>query len=349
MTKQRIRFILFMIAALLLAGCDGTLPAAFSLATPWVEPTYPVTATAEDIISINLPTENAGFAAQSIPPQATPVPSADMKPAEPLAASAGMAPNQACDLVSPGKPFDVTVPDGTRYVPGETFSKTWRLVNNGSCTWTRDYSVVWFSGDPIGVDDQWNFTSEVAPGESVDVTVDMIAPTQTGDFQSNWKIRNSDGELFGLGPNGDAPFWVSIQVRAENTATAPVEPTPTPTLAVYISGIINLVERDTLDLDTGKMNQQDDADLRYEINGGGEIQLVPLNGAGISLFGDQEPVEEECQSANLRVVPMPLEGAETGVYICYRTTQGLPGFAHVISIGEEGHLLALDYITWTVP
>src|SRR5512143_3278895 len=31
---------------------------------------------------------------------------------------------------------DVTVPDGTSYAPGTTFTKTWRLKNIGSCTWT---------------------------------------------------------------------------------------------------------------------------------------------------------------------------------------------------------------------
>lgn len=37
---------------------------------------------------------------------------------------------------------DVTVPDGTKYEPGETFEKTWRLKNIGTCTWTISYSLV---------------------------------------------------------------------------------------------------------------------------------------------------------------------------------------------------------------
>jgi len=31
---------------------------------------------------------------------------------------------------------DVTVPDGTTFAPGATFTKTWRLKNSGTCTWT---------------------------------------------------------------------------------------------------------------------------------------------------------------------------------------------------------------------
>lgn len=334
------RLILMIITALLLAGCDGTLPAVISFTTPGAQPTYLVSATAQDIAAVDLPTENMEMAAQALPSQTTPVP-----PSE----AGGILTDKRCDLVSPGMPFDVSVPDGARFLPGEPFTKTWRLINTGSCTWTRDYAVVWFSGESMGVDQQWHFASDVAPGDSIDITVDMVAPMQTGAFQSNWKIRNGTGELFGLGPNGDAPFWVIIEVRAENTATVPVQPTPVPTLAVHASGIINLVERDGVDLDTGEVNLEESIDLRYEVGGGGEIQLVPQNGASISLFGDNEPVEEDCQSANLRTAPLTVAGAETGVYLCYQTTQGLPGFAHVISAGEDGQMLALDFITWTVP
>ena len=37
---------------------------------------------------------------------------------------------------------DVTVPDGTKYDPGATFTKTWRLRNVGTCTWTTAYTMV---------------------------------------------------------------------------------------------------------------------------------------------------------------------------------------------------------------
>ncbi len=38
---------------------------------------------------------------------------------------------------------DVTVPDGSIYPPGATFTKTWRLKNIGTCTWTPSYSMVY--------------------------------------------------------------------------------------------------------------------------------------------------------------------------------------------------------------
>src|SRR5512145_1793119 len=45
---------------------------------------------------------------------------------------------------------DVTVPDGTRFDPGATFKKTWRLKNIGTCTWTTSYSLVFDSGEKMG-------------------------------------------------------------------------------------------------------------------------------------------------------------------------------------------------------
>jgi hypothetical protein len=41
---------------------------------------------------------------------------------------------------------DVTVPDGTVLDPGETFTKTWRLKNAGTCSWTPSYAHVFIWG-----------------------------------------------------------------------------------------------------------------------------------------------------------------------------------------------------------
>ena len=45
---------------------------------------------------------------------------------------------------------DVTIPDGTQLSAGEVFTKTWRLQNRGTCTWTPDYMLVYTSGDQMG-------------------------------------------------------------------------------------------------------------------------------------------------------------------------------------------------------
>jgi hypothetical protein len=133
----------------------------------------------------------------------------------------------ACNRVAAGIPFDVTIPDDTVMQPGQSFTKTWRLVNNGTCKWTRLYAVVFFSGNPMGAQQTQYLNAEVLPGHSIDVSVEFIAPFESGTYQSNWMLQSQAGELFGLGPNGDAPFWVRIQVVGPETPTQ----TPTPTLS----------------------------------------------------------------------------------------------------------------------
>ena len=38
---------------------------------------------------------------------------------------------------------DLTAPDGAAFAPGAAFTKTWRLANIGTCTWTSAYNLVW--------------------------------------------------------------------------------------------------------------------------------------------------------------------------------------------------------------
>src|SRR6185295_16557395 len=42
---------------------------------------------------------------------------------------------------------DLTVPDGTHILLGQTFSKKWSVQNSGTCDWGPDYRLVLVSGD----------------------------------------------------------------------------------------------------------------------------------------------------------------------------------------------------------
>lgn len=108
---------------------------------------------------------------------------------------------------------DVSVPDGTVFDPGETFVKTWRIRNNGSCTWTSGYTVVFDSGDAMGGPASFPLTSgSVAPGAEVDISINLTAPEETGSYRGDWLLRNTAGQTFGLGTQADATFWVVIAV-----------------------------------------------------------------------------------------------------------------------------------------
>ena len=75
---------------------------------------------------------------------------------------------------------DVSVPDGTRLSPGETFTKIWRLQNRGTCTWTPDYMLVYTSGDPMGATTAIRLPGYVAPGQTVDMSITLTAPASAG-------------------------------------------------------------------------------------------------------------------------------------------------------------------------
>ena len=112
---------------------------------------------------------------------------------------------------------DVTIPDGTVVAPGSTFVKTWRLENNGSCTWTTSFSAVFISGDQLGAPAVVYMPTSVAPGATVDISVNLTAPSSSGHYRGNWKLRDGSGNIFGVGASSNSIFWVDIYVSGTYT------------------------------------------------------------------------------------------------------------------------------------
>lgn len=107
---------------------------------------------------------------------------------------------------------DVNYPDDTGVDPGETFVKTWRLKNDGSCTWTSGYDLVFFSGDAMNAPAAVQLTTgSVSPGETVDISVTLTAPDTGGSYRGEFKLRSASNVIFGLG-DSQKPFWVQIEV-----------------------------------------------------------------------------------------------------------------------------------------
>ena len=105
---------------------------------------------------------------------------------------------------------DVTVPDGADFQVFDTFTKTWRLRNVGTCTWTTGYRVVFDRGDQMLAPDSVALGSSVPPGSTIDVSVPMEAPGTPGTYKGYWKLRDAGGVLFGVGAAGTVAFWVEI-------------------------------------------------------------------------------------------------------------------------------------------
>ncbi|HSB66429.1 MAG TPA: NBR1-Ig-like domain-containing protein [Anaerolineales bacterium] len=140
---------------------------------------------------------------------------------------------------------DVTIPDGTVLAPKATFTKTWKLQNSGTSTWTTSYTLEFMNGEQMGSVVSVPISTSVAPGAQIDISVNMVAPTNPGSYQSNWKMKNASGQFF------NDPVYVLITVGSSSTAvptstgTQGATPTNTGIPANPITAISMSVDPDT--------------------------------------------------------------------------------------------------------
>lgn len=105
-------------------------------------------------------------------------------------------------------------PDGTKVEKGVTFTKTWKLQNNGSTTWTTDYSLVLTdSFHPLGknIDEpyQIKLPKSVSPGEIVEISADFTVPDMDGIYEVHYRLQNASGQMV----SGDGNVvWLKITV-----------------------------------------------------------------------------------------------------------------------------------------
>jgi hypothetical protein len=145
-----------------------------------------------------------------VPPPATtaaPVPTSPPAPTSPPLPTA--SPQVSCDRAD----FiaDISVPPDTLLPGGSVFTKIWRVRNSGSCTWTPSYALDFTGGTLAPVVTTTFLSGNVAPGQTVDLSVNMTAPAIPGVYQGSWMLRNASGQFFGIGPNNASPLIVRIQ------------------------------------------------------------------------------------------------------------------------------------------
>jgi len=122
--------------------------------------------------------------------------------------------------------------------PGKTFQKGWRIKNTGTCTWNNAYFIKYVRGsDPAAQmgGQPTTIRSDVGPGKTYDLFVDLFAPKVAGKYVGYWQMHNASGVPFG------STIWVAIEVRdtspgkptatatVEASATPPIPPSPVPT------------------------------------------------------------------------------------------------------------------------
>ncbi len=184
-----------VIMGVLLSACGPFVRVAEGLSVPPVKPT----------------------AAPTIEPPVTPTISPS---AVPTLQTAGQDCTDAAAFVS-----DVSVPDNVLFSPGTPFTKTWRLKNTGTCVWDSSYLVYWISGTTMSQQPGYHFVpagQSVEPGQTVDVSVGMTAPTEVGYYTAYWGLKGRDGQWIPIshGAGGNS-FFVKIRVSDSGASGLP--------------------------------------------------------------------------------------------------------------------------------
>ena len=317
-----------LLVAVLLAGCN--LPsrvnppegdAALTLAAQTIE--AQLTLDAEGL---------PGGGTQTQDPQTTPQPSITIAPTNTQGPSATPT-EEPCDVA--GFIKDVTIPDGTELMPGEDFTKTWRIINEGTCAWNSGYSMVFDDGDSMDAPASVQVTTgTVSPGTQVDISINLTAPANPGTYKGIWQLRNDSGVIFTIGG-----FWVEIEV---------VE------LEVFSSQSSFEVDQTfSADLDDGSSPPTDNADFEFRALAPNDKNIVPLNGAVFLVMGTDEPTSADCNSADLETDQIAVNADLVGEWVCFITDENRTGKFEVVSLKPSDanlvQTLELDYVTWETP
>jgi hypothetical protein len=274
---------------------------------------------------------------------------------------ATVEPTQEVEICTDRAEFiaDVTVPDGADFTPGQTFVKTWRLRNTGTCTWTSSYDLVFDHGDAMGGPASQALPGLVHPGETIDLSLNLTAPGTVGGYQGYWLLRNSEGVIFGIGANANVAFWVEIEVleEGEDDGDFPIfELAPIELFPIYVSSGSGQVLPNgaCFDLDAGSSVGcgSASADFRYhaEMTMDGfppvmktVLEIHPRHGASYALFGNDLPTGAECQAAGLSTSNFKLQSK----VFCYETEAGKYGYLKIN--GGDLFNMSFNWGTYTFP
>jgi len=167
--------------------------------------------------------DDASLIVVGAPQPPTSTPGASPTPAAiKVAASKPTAPCEQMRFVS-----DVTIPDDSPVAPGAFFVKTWRVQNSGTCAWSGTLKFIG-TGNQMGGKSPADLP-KTNVGKETDVSLNLTAPTQSGDYQGTWEAYAADGTVLGrlvvkikvAGEATSAPASVAVAPAAAATAGAP--------------------------------------------------------------------------------------------------------------------------------
>ncbi len=109
--------------------------------------------------------------------------------------------------------LDQDPPDFSIFAPEETFTATFTFKNLGPCTWTTNYKIAFTYVSDTGKNGVFdpplpaNFPEEVLPGDEIDISITLQAPTKVDGYQVFFQLQNDKGFYF------LPEFWIIFSVE----------------------------------------------------------------------------------------------------------------------------------------
>ena len=85
-----------------------------------------------------------------------------------------------------------------------------------ACIWTTAYKLVYYSGEQMSAPTTVNLPWGAAFRQTVDISVNMVAPSAAGKYRGFWILANASGQFFGIGADASQPIWVEINVAGDS-------------------------------------------------------------------------------------------------------------------------------------
>ncbi len=170
----------------------------FATSTPTPAPISPIII---DSASVNRQLIN------TLPPTSSPVPSLT-----PISYVASLLRNGSGCTNLAEFVKDVTVDDYSEFRANQLFTKVWEVKNVGTCQWNTSYALVFTYGDRMSGLSPKPLTQIVKPGDTILLSIDLVAPRDSDTYQGNWMLQDENGYQFGTGTAAKDFFWVAIMV-----------------------------------------------------------------------------------------------------------------------------------------
>ncbi len=196
--SSSILLVIVLCSSLILSACSEASPASEQAIVQLVE-----TATKQP------PTISPSKTPTNVPKST----STTLPPTETVSPTSTSSPTPTCTNMAEFVKH-LTIGDNTALKPGTYFPKIWLVKNIGTCTWTQEYSLVYDSGTSLQGPQAVSLSKVVAPGDTVELRIDLYAPSDKDTYTSNWMLQDESGNKFGFGESGEQPIELTIVIKA---------------------------------------------------------------------------------------------------------------------------------------